>query len=57
MRVFSLFLRLQWYFGHFKSFGVVVVVLGAFLSFSRILGYFGHSWCILIILAVLRGSF
>ena len=40
-----------------KVFGVVVVLLGAFWSFSRILGYFGYSWCILIILAVLRGTF
>ena len=29
----------------------------AFWSFSRILGYFGQLWCILIILAVLSGSF
>ena len=35
----------------------IVVVLGAFWSFSRVLGYFGYSWCILFILAVLRGFF
>ena len=40
-----------------KVFGVVEVVLGAFWLFLRIFGYFGHSWCILVILAVLRGSF
>ena len=34
-----------------------VVVLGAFLSFFRVLGYFGYLWCILVMLAVLRGSF
>ena len=34
-----------------------MVVLGAFWLFSKVLGYFGYSWCILIILAVLRGSF
>ena len=34
-----------------------MVVLSAFWSFSRVLGYFGYSWCILVILAVLRGSF
>ena len=39
-----------------RTFGVVVVVLGAFLSFSRILGYFGHLWCIVVILAFLRWS-
>ena len=40
-----------------KVFGVVVVVFGAFWSFSRVLGYFGNSWFILVILAILGGSF
>ena len=32
-----------------------MVVLGAFWSFSMILGYFKHLWCILVILAALKG--
>ena len=35
----------------------IVVVLGSFWSFSRVLGYFGYLLGILVILAILRGSF
>ena len=60
----------QWFQGYFayflgfsgilvilKDFEGIVVILGAFWSFSRVLGNFGHPWCILVLLAVLRGSF
>ena len=35
----------------------ILVVFGAFWSFSRVWGYFGYSWFILVILAVSRVSF
>ena len=53
--VFCLFLRFQWYFGHFISFRGYCGRFRAFWSFSMIFGYFWHSWCILFILAVLKG--
>ena len=64
---FSHFQSFREYFAYFLGFngiliilkvlGVVVVVLGAFWSFSRISGYFRHSWYILVIFAILGGSF
>ena len=56
-RVFCLFLRIQWYFGHFTSFRGYCGRFRGVLVIFRVLGYFGRSWCILIIFGVLRGSF
>ena len=44
-------------FWAFEKFPRVLVVLGVFWSFSRVLGYFGYLWCILVMLAILRGPF
>ena len=41
----------------FWSFQKFSGVLWSFWSFFRVLGYFGHSRCILVLLAVLRESF
>ena len=50
-------LRIQWYLGHFKSFCSYFGHFGVKRSFARVCGYFGYSWCILVILVVLRGLF
>ena len=44
-----LILRIQWYFGRLKVSMGIVVVLGAFWSFFKVLGYFGLSWGILAV--------
>ena len=56
-RVFFLFWEFSGILAILKVSGNVVVILGAFWSFSRVLGYFEHLWCVLVILAALRGPF
>ena len=56
-RVFCILFRIQWYFGHFNSFQGYCGCFVAFCSFYEVLGYFWHSWCILVIFVILRGSF
>ena len=57
LEYFNYFLGFNGIFVILKVFGVVVVVFGGDLVIVRVLGYFGHSWCIFVILTILGGRF
>ena len=52
-----LIFRLQWNLGHFNYFQGYCRRFQGVSVFSGVLGYFEHSWCILVVLALLKGPF